>query len=70
MVAAKMSASKQFTTGGRARAGAVTFSLVPTPPFRLDFAVWTLRRARRTAWTAGMERAIGGCCRWTACRWR
>ena len=44
MVAAKMSASKQFTTGHRARAGAVTFSLVPTPPFRLDFAVWTLRR--------------------------
>ncbi len=44
MIAVKTPTSEQYASGGRARAGEETFSLVPTPPYRLDFAVWTLRR--------------------------
>lgn len=44
MAAVKTPASERFATSNRARAGTVKFSLAPTPPFRLDLAVWTLRR--------------------------
>ncbi|MGA2255833.1 MAG: hypothetical protein ABSG53_14400 [Thermoguttaceae bacterium] len=55
MVAVKTPASEQFATGSRARAGAATFSLAPTPPFRLDLAVWTLRRRMEN----GVDRCDG-----------
>lgn len=44
MAAVKTPASERFAAGNRARAGTVKFSLAPMPPFRLDLAVWTLRR--------------------------
>ena len=44
MAAVQTPASERFAAGNRARAGTVKFSLAPTPPFRLDLAVWTLRR--------------------------
>jgi DNA-3-methyladenine glycosylase II len=44
MTAVTTPTGERFVTGRRTRVDTVSFLLTATPPFRLDLAVWTLRR--------------------------